>query len=156
MLWGQLQGSKCTAGISDLLVLEESGQHYMFPDCVVYCEGARWTPSPVPALLDPSVVFEILSPSTETIDRTTKFASYTKIESLQHLILVHQDKRLVEHYYRESANVPWMFEHVFQADGVIELDSVGVRLTMADLYRGVEAKWTELKADGENPTSGDR
>jgi Uma2 family endonuclease len=138
ILWPQLKDTGCTASSSDQLVLEESQAHYMFPDLVIHCKEARMARMGIAALLDPVVIFEVLSPSTERVDRTSKFESYSRMESLKHLLFVHQNTMLVEHHFRESAKEAWRVEHLFRGDGVLRLPPVGAELNVANMYSGIE------------------
>ncbi len=138
IVWGQIRETEFRGAIGDLLVLDEASRHYMLPDCVVFSKEARVTASPAPVLLEPLVVIEIVSPRTETRDRTSKFASYSRLGVLRHLVLVQQDYRLVEHFYRESSKEPWKFEHAFAADAVVELAGIGLKIALEDLYRDVK------------------
>jgi Uma2 family endonuclease len=80
----------------------------------------------------------VLSPSTEKIDRTKKFESYSRIESLKELVLVGQDRQIVEHFWRESAKEAWRVEHLFEDTHELVLESVGCKVGMAEIYEGVE------------------
>ncbi len=137
-LWQQLRGKDCTVAHSDPLVKEESLQRYLFPDVVIHCKQGRLERSPVDTVLDPIVVFEVLSPSTERIDRTKKFESYSRIESLKELVLVGQDRQIVEHFWRESAKEAWRVKHLFEDTHELVLESVGCKVGMAEIYEGVE------------------
>jgi len=138
LLWGQLRGKECMAASSDQLVKEESQDRYLFPDLVVHCRGGRIEKTFVDVVLDPVVVIEVLSPSTATADRTRKFESYSKIASLRHLLLVSQDMRIVEHFYRDSIAAGWRVKHLFEHDHELVLDHVGCRLKVAEIYEGVD------------------
>ena len=86
----------------------------------------------------------MLSPTTERIDRTEKFESYSKIESLKELVLVSQDRQIVEHFYRDSAAEHWYARHLFEAEHELELRSVGCKFMVRDIYEGVEWQENEL------------
>jgi Uma2 family endonuclease len=151
LAWQQLRGKDCTAAQSDQLVKTTSKQRYLFPDVVIHCKKGRIEKSFVEALVDPVVIFEVLSPSTERIDRTEKFESYSKIESLKELVLVSQDRQIVEHFYRESAAKPWYARHLFEEEHELELRSVGCKFKVRDIYEGVE--WPENEFTQAQPTS---
>jgi len=138
LAWQQLRGKDCSAAQSDQLVKAESNQRYLFPDVVIHCKQGRIEQTFAEAVLDPVVVFEVLSPSTERIDRTKKFESYSKIASLKKLVLVSQDRQIVEHFYRESASEDWRVEHLFEDEHELELQSVGCKFQVRDIYEGVE------------------
>lgn len=137
-LWGQLRGKDCKAFGSDLLVKEEERPRYFFPDVVIHCKGGRVDPSFPNAVLEPIVVFEVLSPSTEHVDRTKKFESYSRIRSLRHLVLVSQNQKLVEHFHRTSSDDVWLAKHLFEDGHELVLAHVECRLKVAEIYEGVD------------------
>ena len=137
-LWQQLLNSDCKPVGSDQLIRERNSSRYVFADVVVRCKGAKLEAGAVPALNDPVVVFEVLSPSTESIDRKKKFSYYSSFESLKELILVSQAEKLVEHFYRSSAQEVWRVEHLFEEDDELVLNSVGGKLSVGTIYQAVE------------------
>ena len=76
----------------------EGSQRYLFPDVVVHCKQGRLETGEVDAVLDPIVAIEVLSPTTERMDRSTKFESYGRITSLKELMLVKLDRQVAEHF----------------------------------------------------------
>ncbi len=137
-LWPQLLKSNCKPVGSDQLIRARDSQRYVFADVVVRCQKANYEPGAVSALNDPAVVFEVLSPSTEAIDRSKKFEYYTTFESLRELVLVSQSEKLVEHFYRGSSAETWRVKHVFHEEDEIVLESVGAKLSVAKIYEAVE------------------
>jgi Uma2 family endonuclease len=138
MLWPQLKDGDCTAAGSDQLVREEASANYMFPDVVIHCKGGRMERQGIDTLLDPLAVFEILSPTTAKMDRSKKFDSYTRMQSLRHLVLLHQDMQMVEHHYRERPDEAWKVEHLSKAEDAVVIREAGAQLKVGDLYGGVE------------------
>lgn len=88
-------------------------------------------------LLNPTVIFEVLSPSTAAWDRGQKFWHYRHLKSLQEYVLVSQDYWLVERY-RRQANGAWLLETLDTAQAVLKLDSVKCELPLSEIYAGVE------------------
>jgi len=84
-------------------------------------------------LINPTVIFEVLSPSTEYIDRGVKLSSYRKIDSLVHYVLVSQNEPRVEVYTR-SGDL-WSHDIVEALDATISLSALGVDLSLSDIYR---------------------
>ena len=142
-LWQQLLKSDCKPVGSDQLIRARGADRYVFADVVVRCKEARIEGDLVPALNDPVVVFEVLSPSTEATDRSTKFEYYSTFESLKELVLVSQSERLVEHFYRSSIAEAWRVKHLFHDSDELVLESVGARLTVATIYEAVQ--WDEAE-----------
>ncbi|MFN8529312.1 MAG: Uma2 family endonuclease [Anaerolineae bacterium] len=135
-LGGQVRGSGCKVYPSDMRLRTPSG-FYAYPDVMVICgasqianEGNRET------MLNPTVIIEVLSPSTEMYDRTTKFAHYRSLESLQTFLMIAQDKPYVECFTRHSGD-QWLVAYFSGLDQVCDLPSVGCKLALADLYENV-------------------
>ena len=79
---------------------------YFYPDVVVVCEEPRFEDDTFDTLLNPIILVEVLSPSTQVYDRREKFAHYRQLTSLQEYVLVSQDKVLVEHYRCKKNRTP--------------------------------------------------
>jgi Uma2 family endonuclease len=131
-----LRGGSCRAFVSDMKVeIQTSSQRsdfFYYPDVVVTCDSQdreRYF------LTSPCLVIEILSPSTQATDKREKRINYQTIESLQEYVLVYQDEIKVEIYRRDS-NDNWTVETLGKNDD-LTLDSVGLTLTMADIYEDV-------------------
>jgi Uma2 family endonuclease len=75
---------------------------------VIVCDEEQYADKSEMTLLNPTVIIEVLSPSTEKFDRGDKFIAYQKIASLQEYLLVAQDKMLVEHFIRQS-DASWIY-----------------------------------------------
>lgn len=128
----QLDGKPCEVFAQDLRVAISDAGDYVYPDVVVAC-GAQFEGD---NLLNPKVIIEVLSPSTELKDRTTKFAIYLKVPSLTDLLFVAQDKIRVEHYHREQ-NAEWTLKILEDSADEILLDAIECRLSVADIYARV-------------------
>lgn len=97
----QLKQRPCQIVTSDMRVKVESVGLYTYPDLVVVCEKPTFEDDAFDTLLNPTVLIEVLSKSTENYDRGAKFGMYRQIPSLQEFVLVAQDKPLVERYVRQ-------------------------------------------------------
>jgi Uma2 family endonuclease len=87
-------------------------------------------------LLNPTVLFEVLSKSTELYDRGIKSASYRKISSLKEYVLIAQDRPQVERYVRQPDG-SWLLREASELTEAVTLESVGVVLPLAEIYRQV-------------------
>ena len=96
----RLEGTPCQAVGSDLRVHVSATGLYTYPDAVIHCEPSRFLDNQFDTLLNPTVLFEILSDSTEKYDRSAKSSQYRKIDSLQEYVLVSQTAPQVEVYQR--------------------------------------------------------
>jgi Uma2 family endonuclease len=129
----QLGGKPCQTLVSDIRV--QCGAASFYPDVVVVCgEPHLVQDSYLDTLLNPSIIVEVLSRSTENYDRGIKFMRYAQIPTLADYILVSQDECRVEHFSR-LANGEWPRAYVYTAeDDVIELKSIGCTLSVSDIY----------------------
>ena len=107
---------------------------YRYPDIAALCGEARFDQEKPPSLLNPQVIVEVLSPSTERTDRDSKFDEYKQLETLTDYVLVAQDRVEVTHYARQSAR-QWLVTIYVDLDEVLAFPSLEVSLTVADVYR---------------------
>jgi Uma2 family endonuclease len=117
---------------SDMRVTVPGGTMYAYPDVSVVCGAMEVAEGDV--LLNPTVLIEVLSPSTEAYDRGRKFQQYRRIPSLRDYILVSQDQIRVECYSRRDAG-PWTLTEATSAEEELEIPSLGCRLKVSELYR---------------------
>ncbi|MDQ2807104.1 MAG: Uma2 family endonuclease [Chloroflexota bacterium] len=128
----QLRGSPCRAYANDMRVKVQASGLYTYPDVVAVCGERRFEDGHRDTLLNPTVIFEVLSPSTEGYDRGKKFALYRGLESLQEYLLVAQDEARVEHYIRHDHD--WVLRDV--AD-TIQFAAIAAVLPLAAVYENV-------------------
>ncbi len=102
-LGSQLRGPPCDVYPSDMRVKIPATGLYTYPDVVALCHEPRFEDDAVDTRLNPSVIIEVLSPSTEAYDRGIKFTHYRSIEDLQLYILVAQDKPQIEIFRRQES-----------------------------------------------------
>ncbi len=131
-LHGQLKGGPCEVLATDMRVA--LGQStFVYPDLVIVCDEPQLLDDEFDTLLNPRVIIEVLSPSTEKWDRGGKFAQYQQIPSLRHYILIGQDAPVVERHDLQ-ADDRWLATDVPWPDGVLALDSVGVVISLRNIY----------------------
>jgi len=133
----QLKGRPCTAYISDMRVKVSPTGMYTYPDMVVVCGREQLEEGEVDTLLNPTVIIEVLSPSTEGYDRGAKFAHYRRLESLQEYLLVAQDAVHLEHYVRQ-ADGRWLLSEANRLGDEIYLPAIDCRLSLAEVYDKTE------------------
>ncbi|MBA3439194.1 MAG: Uma2 family endonuclease [Pyrinomonadaceae bacterium] len=126
---------ECEPFISDMRV-RTTPSDYTYPDVVVVGE-AEFEDAEVDTLLNPTVIVEVLSKSTEKRDRVEKFADYRGIPSLKEYILISQDRLHVEHYVR-GANLEWTLTDMNKPGGKVVIASLGCELFLKDVYERVE------------------
>ena len=113
---------------------------YTYPDIVVICGQPQFEDRQKDTLVNPTVIFEILSRSTEGYDRGEKFANYRTLESLTDFIMISQYRPLVEHYARQPDET-WLLTSYEGLKAVLLLPAIGCELPLADIYDKVE--WPE-------------
>ena len=134
-LHSRLRGSGCETYANEMRVSTPSTNSYFYPDVVVVCEEPRFGDDVFDTLLNPIVIVEVLSPSTEAYDRGEKFAHYRQLTSLQEYVLVVQDQIRVEHYRRQERQ--WIFTDFEKHDEILPLPSIECELPLREIYERV-------------------
>ncbi len=128
----RLRGSGCQVFVSDMKVRIETDNVFYYPDVVVTCNSQDTEKF---FLTNPCLIVEVLSPSTENIDRREKLLTYKKIEDLQEYVLVSQEEIEVE-LCRKDKNNNWI-KYVLGKDDAVILNSVNLQLPMGEIYEDV-------------------
>lgn len=129
-----LRGAPCQGFGSDMRVAV-APLLYTYPDLSIVCGEQQFTDTHGDTLVNPTVLFEILSPSTANYDRTVKFGQYRRIPSLKEYILVHQDSPRVERFERHGDI--WATYECRRLADTLELSSLGIALPLAAIYEGI-------------------
>lgn len=143
----QLIETNCEIYQSDMRVKIEMTGRYVYPDVCVVCEEPRLEDANFDTLLNPTVVFEVLSPSTEGYDRGDKFLHYRSITSLTDYVLVAQDRYHMEQFTRQSDHT-WLLRDLRMPDAILTIDSIGCQLALVDVYRKVQIDEDDLHLNG--------
>ena len=106
---------------------------YFYPDIVAFCGEPQFEDNVFDTLLNPILVIEVLSPSTEAYDKGEKFAHYQELTSLREYILVSQDRIRVEQY--RLIKTQWVQTEFHEQEDVMPLASIGCELRLQDIYR---------------------
>ena len=138
----------CTIRQSDLRVRAADRDRYFYPDTVITCEPKELEEGSFDTLLNPQVVIEIVSPSTDLYDRGVKLDALRSISSLTDYLIVRQDNMLVERHTRLN-DVEWHVRLYSRPDETVELASIGFSLPLDGLYDRVVFD----SADAETPDS---
>jgi Uma2 family endonuclease len=131
-----LRARPCVVLSSDQRVWIEPTGLYTYPDVTVVCGGLRMHPRYDDTLLNPTLVVEVLSSSTEGYDRGAKFAHYRRIDSLREVLLVSQAERVVEHYARADDG-SWRLTTWTEQQSV-PLPTLSCELPLDDVYAKVD------------------
>lgn len=146
---GRLSERGCETFMADMRVQVEPTGLYTYPDVVVTCEEPRFADEREDTLLNPQLLVEVLSPSTEGYDRGKKFDHYRQIESLKEYLLVSQEEHLVIRYSRDDHG-RWFLVDARGLDAKLTLESVGAELPLAEVYARVELSSGDREADGDS------
>jgi Uma2 family endonuclease len=138
-LANQLFERRCNVFSSDLRVGVGNGEHYVYPDVVVTCGQERFEDEELDTLLNPLLIVEVLSPSTEAYDRGEKFRLYQTIESLQEYVLVSQQSQRIE-VYRKQPDGFWLYQSWPSSEFPVRLTSIDCTLDLDEVYLKVESQ----------------
>ena len=129
LLKTHLRGSSCRAFLEGMKLRVEASNAFYYPDVVVTCDD-RDRPNNEQYINHPSLIIEVLSPSTARFDRTEKFADYRTIPSLSEYLLISTDRQQIEHFQRDDRNT-WRLNVTTDP---IHLASVDCPIVIADIY----------------------
>jgi Uma2 family endonuclease len=132
----RLRDKLCVVIPNDLRVRITRRRFYTYPDVVVVCGVPSFTDDEQDTLLNPTVLIEVLSPSTEKRDRDFKLRHYRKIESLHEYVLVSQSEPLVQSYRRQPSG-DWLLSEWEGLDGCCKIESIGAEVPLNEIYRQV-------------------
>lgn len=141
----QLDRKPCQGYVNDMRVKVSPTGLYAYPDVVVACGEPRFEDQHLDTLLNPTVIIEVLSDSTEAYDRGEKFAHYRALESLSDYLLVAQDKPRIEHYSRQ-ADGQWLYSAADGLDAEVKVTTIECVLRLAEVYDRVEFPGSEPAA----------
>ena len=130
----RVEAAGCEMTGSDVKVMVKEGMFYRYPDLAVSCDERDKDNETFYQF--PKLIVEVLSDSTELVDRGEKFQEYRQIPMLEEYVLVSTKQRQVECFRRGEGRL-WLY-CVYQASEVVEIASVGVRFPMAQLYKNIQ------------------
>lgn len=127
-----LEGKQCRVYPSDMRVKVAATGLYTYPDVTVACADRQLEDGRRDTLLNPQVIFEVLSDSTELYDRGKKFEQYRMLPSLREYVLVSQEQVLIEQYTRQEGDTWMLREH--RAGGRLWLEAIGCEIAVDEIY----------------------
>jgi len=136
-LYSQLKGRRCKVFTSEIAINTPAFPPYRYPDISVACGDLAFEKiSDIDTLANPTVIFEVLSLSTEVADRGRKLQAYRAIESLQEYVLVSQVRPQITHYVKQD-NGEWQSFDISGLAVTLTLNSIGCNLSLQDIYDGI-------------------
>lgn len=144
----KLKGKPCEPLSPNMKVRTSNASLFSYPDLTILCGEPLLHDSKKDVLTNPKVIFEVLSPSTEKYDRTTKFLRYRMgNETLTDYILVSQDRPFLEHFTRQPDG-NWLYRSFNQFLDNVVIESVGISLSLSEIYERVELVEEPEETDG--------
>lgn len=137
LLGAATDGGPCEVLASDMRLHVVASGLYTYPDVTIVCGEPELEDAQLDTLLNPAVLIEVLSPTTERYDRGLKAEHYRTVESLREYLLVSQDRVHIEHYRRTGARQWTLTEAIGREDG-ITIDAIGGTLRLGDVYEGID------------------
>jgi Uma2 family endonuclease len=131
-----LKGKPCNIYPSDLRIYVKSKESYFYPDASIICGELELSDDVKDTVKNPSVIFEILSPSTEDYDMGKKFFYYMQIESLKEYVMIDSTKTFIR-IGRKQANDAWKFEEYTQTNQSLWINTIEFSIPLQDLYEGI-------------------
>jgi Uma2 family endonuclease len=137
-LGNQIKGRNCRGYTADQKVRSDPQDMFSYPDLTIVCGEPLFHDQQKDVVLNPTVIIEVLSPTTEAYDRTEKFARYRTIQSLRDYLLIAQDRPCIEHFVRQKGKRQWLYNVETELTSSIWIESIKCELKLADVYELVE------------------
>lgn len=134
-LRARFRNGPCEVFIGDMRLQIGTGRRYTYPDVVAVCGEPKFLDGTLDTLMNPALIVEVLSPTTEAYDRGEKFQHYRTIETLQEYVLIAQDRPVVDRFVRHGDF--WQLATFTGLDASLELPSVGCTIPLQDIYERV-------------------
>ena len=135
-LGSQLKGKNCRVYPSDMRLKIEKTGLYTYPDIMIVCGQRKFNNDKPETILNPDVIIEVLSDSTETYDRGKKFEHYRNLDSLREYVLISQNFEKFEKYYKTDNR--WIFSYTDKNNTSIMLESVNCELNHLEIYDKID------------------
>ena len=134
----QIKGRNCRGYTADQKVCTDPQDLFSYPDITIVCGAPKFHDEKQDVILNPTVIIEVLSPTTEAYDRSEKFARYRTIQSLRDYLLIAQDRPCIEHFVRQKGKRLWLYNVETELSSSVWIDSIKCELKLADVYELVE------------------
>lgn len=145
----QLRQRPCEVYPSDMRVKVAASGLYTYPDVAVVCDEPQFEDDVFDTLLNPTLLVEVLSPSTAGYDRGAKFDFYRALESLQTVLFVAQDRPHVVRYERQD-DASWLLTETEDPTTILPLPALGIELSMTEIYAKVTFVESQ-ESEGRHP-----
>jgi Uma2 family endonuclease len=145
-----LKGKPCSVAEGNLRVRNRREPRYVYPDAGVLCNDREYDPEDPNrhTILNPRVIVEVLSPSTEAYDRGDKFEYYQGIASLEEYVLIAQDRPAAQSFLRQPDGT-WSMMGIHGIEAALRLRSLQIEVPLAEIYHRVEFPNRSPQTSGE-------
>lgn len=123
----------CTTLNSDMRIKIQAGGVFTYADCLIICGPPQFDSGRTDVILNPLLIVDVLSPSTEGYDRGKKFELYRTIPSFREYLIVHQDRRHVEHFSKQDDG-SWLLREYAGESASVAIARIGAQISLAELY----------------------
>ncbi|GIL15141.1 MAG: hypothetical protein BroJett039_03140 [Chloroflexota bacterium] len=142
----KLAEQPCEIYVADVRLRIQKDNAYTYPDVMVVCGKTELDPRQQDMVMNPKIIVEVLSVSTQEYDRNEKFKMYRNIPSLEHYVMVEQAQPYIESYRREGRF--WVLETLEGMDAALKLRALDLEIPLAEIYARID--WSQQE---ENPTT---
>jgi Uma2 family endonuclease len=132
----QLENRPCEVYTNDMRVWIGPARQYRYPDVVAVCGEPEFQDGEFDTLLNPTLIVEVLSPSTESKDRSHKFAGYRRLKSHREYVLISQSEVLVEKFLQDGEK--WIYTALDSLEDTLHLVSIDCAVPLREIYAKVE------------------
>ena len=140
-----LKGKRCVPYNSDLRLQVEATGLFTYPDLSVVCGPLQFAPGTDDTVVNPTLIIEVLSDSTEAYDRGKKFENYRQMPALREYLLVSQKEPRIEQFVRQE-NEQWLLREAAGWEATLALPSLEIKISLAEVFAGVEFVPTPIRA----------
>ena len=144
----KMHGHKTEIYVSNMCV-KMTNNLLCYPDVVYVTGEPKFADGHSDLLLNPTLVVEIFSSATSTVDKSKKVESFLEMESIRECLLLKEDEMRVEHYFRQNAK-QWIYRIYNERDDVVSLESINCKLSLAEIYAQVKFRQAEFASRAVN------
>ena len=134
---GNRIAESCSSLPTDIKVWIKTLNKFYYPDVTVFCDEPKFYQKRNDTIINPILIVEVLSKSTEAVDRGEKFFAYQTLESFREYVLISQERAVVEHFVKQ-VDRSWRYLAVIGLESVVKFESVNVEISLKEIYGRVE------------------
>ncbi len=134
--FGGKLGKTCESKTTEVKIRVDIYRKFYYPDVFIFCGEPIFYQKRKDAIINPTLIVEVLSDNTEAKDRGEKMLAYRTLESLREYVLVTQDNPTVEQYIK-NADEAWIHKATIGLKSVVKFESIGIELTLEEIYQRV-------------------